>query len=76
MLDEDDEVDVEMLPSMENFSRRVSLARLDYRHVLKRGVTDVEHYGLKLAKNSCFPKAIVERAMVLAKDIIDSRRVS
>lgn len=72
---ETDNGSIEVIPSVDNFARCVSLARLDYRHILKRGVTDIEHYGLKLAKNSCFPRRVVERAMILAKDIMNSRTV-
>jgi len=61
--------------SQQNSSQSDSHCRLKYTHVFKRGVTEVEFYGLKLTRNSSFPPRVVQRAITLAKDIMDNRKV-
>lgn len=62
--------------SSNNEESRETIWKLHYSHVFKRGVTEVEYYGLKLAKNSSYPQNVVRRAMWLAKRITDSRKVT
>jgi hypothetical protein len=49
--------------------------KLKYTHVLKRGVTEVEHYGLKLASATSYPTQVVRNAFTIANKIIQSRKV-
>ncbi|CAL8147507.1 unnamed protein product [Orchesella dallaii] len=49
-------------------------SKLTYTHLIRRGVTDVEYYGLKLAMNTSYPPEIVANALKIAKSIIKSRK--
>lgn len=60
----------------ENIRNPEFAMKLNYTHEFKRGVTNVEYYGLKLTKNSSYPPDVVENAMVLAKQIISSGQVN
>ncbi|CAG7821651.1 unnamed protein product [Allacma fusca] len=50
-----------------------SSSSLKYIHVYSRGVTEVEHYGLKLAKMSALPTPVTDDAITVAQKIILSR---
>jgi len=65
--DEDSEEDIH--------TANATVLKLKHTHVLKRGVTDIEHYGLKLAESSSYPPHIVDRAKVIATIIFESRTV-
>jgi hypothetical protein len=51
-------------------------SKLKYTHVLKRGVTKIEHYGLKLASNSSYPAHVVKNASNIASAILENRKVN
>lgn len=53
-----------------------ALSKLKYTHVIKRGVTDVEYYGLKLAMNTCYPTKILVNAVEMSKKLMEERGVS
>lgn len=50
-------------------------SKLQYTHVIKRGVTDVEYYGLKLAMNTCYPRHIIDNAITLSQTLMKDRGV-
>ncbi|CAG2066589.1 unnamed protein product, partial [Timema podura] len=49
--------------------------RLVYTHCLKPGVTQVAHYGLRLAENLAMPASIVESARTVVEEILQHRKV-
>ena len=49
---------------------------LEFSHVSSRGFTDVEHYGLQLAKKSSLPHSVVARGQDIAEAIIAARQVN
>nr|CAD7401458.1 unnamed protein product [Timema cristinae] len=48
--------------------------RLVYTHCLKPGVTQVAHYGLRLAENLAMPASIVESARTVVEEILQHRK--
>lgn len=53
----------------------LSKCKLKYTHVLKRGVTEVEYYGLKLASMTSYPPKVVANAFEIAETITKNRQV-
>ena len=48
---------------------------LECSHVSSRGVTDVEHYGLQLAKKLSLPVSVLSRGQEIAEAVIADRQV-
>ncbi|CAG0895860.1 unnamed protein product [Darwinula stevensoni] len=48
--------------------------RLRYTHKLKKGVTEIKNYGIRMAMLSSLPSSVIHRAMQLAEEI--DQRVS
>jgi len=59
----------------ESSSRVFNSSKLKYTHTLKRGVTKVEFYGLKLANSMSYPSHVVKRAAEIAETITGVRKV-
>lgn len=49
--------------------------KLRYTHRLRRGVTDIEFYGLKLAMSTSIPSRVVTAAFKIGEKIMKSREV-
>ena len=49
--------------------------RLRYTHKLKKGVTEIKNYGIRMAMLSSLPPPVIHRAMQLAEEIGTPTRV-
>jgi hypothetical protein len=62
--------------SIQDNNNPLQNCKLKYTHVIKRGVTEVEYYGLKLASLTSYPPNIVQNALSIADTIVKTRKVS